>query len=154
MAWDSHISTDRARRLPEETANNSSRQEQEALRIAVETGFHSLIELVARHEKDQDTKNSNVEVLKKLKPDAGCDKLEDLLHSAAVSGRKDAIHYLLEIGAKPNERPNGGSSALESCLWRLRWGHFNGYGEKKLASKYDASGAVECISELPAHGAV
>jgi hypothetical protein len=68
----------------------------------------------------------NVEVLKKLKPDAGRDKLEDLLHSAAVSGRKDAIRYLLEIGVKPNDRPNGGSSALESCLWRLSWGRFNG----------------------------
>lgn len=96
----------------------------------------------------------NVEVLKKLKPDAGRDKLEDLLHSAAVSGRKDAIHYLLEIGAKPNDRPNGGSSALESCLWRLNWGRFNGYGEKKLASRYDASAALECIAELLAHGAV
>jgi hypothetical protein len=96
----------------------------------------------------------NVEVLKKLKPEAGRDNLEALLHSTAVSGRREAIHYLLEIGAKPNDRPNGGSSALESCLWRLSWGRFNGYGEKKLASKYDASDALECIAELLAHGAV
>lgn len=96
----------------------------------------------------------NVEALKKLKPEAGRDNLEDLLHSAAISGSKDAIHYLLEIGAKPNDRPNSGSPALETCLWRLSWRRFDGYGEKKLASRYDASGALECIGELLAHGAV
>lgn len=96
----------------------------------------------------------NVEVLKKLKPDAGRDNLEDLLHCAAVSGRKDALHYLLEIGAKANDRANGGSSALDTCLCHLSFGRFNGYGVKRLASRYDASGALECIRELLAHGAV
>lgn len=96
----------------------------------------------------------NIEVLKKLKPQADRDNLEDLLHSAAISGRKDVLHYLLEIGAKPNNRENGGSSALGTCLWRLSIGHFNPYGGKQLTSKYDASGALECIQELLAHGAV
>lgn len=96
----------------------------------------------------------NVEVLKKLKPEAGRDNLEALLYSASVSGSKNAIRYLLEIGAKPNDRPNGGSSAVETCLWRLSWGRFSGYGVKKLASRYDCSDALECIAELLAHGAV
>jgi hypothetical protein len=39
-----------------------------------------------------------------LKPQAGRDNLEDLLHCAAVSGRKDALRYLLEIGAKADDR--------------------------------------------------
>jgi hypothetical protein len=96
----------------------------------------------------------NIEVLKKLKPEASRDNLEDLLHCAAVSGRKDAICYLLEIGAKPNDRANGGSSAVDTCLWHLSFGRFNSYGEKRLASRYDASGALECVRELVAHGAV
>jgi ankyrin repeat protein len=96
----------------------------------------------------------NVEVLKKLKPQAGRDDLEKLLHDAAISGRKDALHYLLEIGAKPNDRANGGSSALETCLWRLSLGRFDTYGAKNLASRYSASGALECIGELLNHGAV
>ena len=96
----------------------------------------------------------NIEVLKKLKPESSRDNLEDLLHCAAVSGRKDAICYLLEIGAKPNDRANGGSSALDTCLWHLSFGRFNSYGEKRLASRYDASGALECVRELVAHGAV
>ena len=96
----------------------------------------------------------NVEVLKKLKPEAGRDNLEDLLHCAAISGRKDALHYLLEIGAKTDDRANGGSSALDTCLWRLSFKRFDPYGGKRLASKYDASGALECVQELLVHGAV
>jgi hypothetical protein len=42
----------------------------------------------------------NVEVLKKLKPQMGRDNLEELLHSTAISGKRDAIRYLLDIGAK------------------------------------------------------
>jgi len=96
----------------------------------------------------------NVGVLKKLKPEAGRDNLEDLLHCVAISGRKDALHYLLEIGAKANDRANGGSSALDTCLWHLSFKRFDPYGGKRLASKYDASGALECVQELLAHGAV
>jgi Ankyrin repeats (many copies) len=92
--------------------------------------------------------SGNVDVLKKLKPQTGQDKLEDLLHNAAISGKKEAIHYLLELGAKANDRANGGSSALDRCLWRLSFGRFNVYGGKRLASRYDAAGALECVHEL------
>lgn len=96
----------------------------------------------------------NVDVLKKLKLQAGRDNLEDLLHCAAVSGRKDALRYLLEIGAKANDRANGGSSALNTCLWHLSFGSYDLCGGKRLRSKYDVSSAMECIQELLAHGAV
>jgi hypothetical protein len=96
----------------------------------------------------------NVEVLKKLKPRAERDNLEKLLHQAAISGQKDAIRYLLEIGAKANDQENGGSSALDRCLWRLSFGGFRVYGEKRLASRYDVAAALECAQELLVHGAV
>jgi len=96
----------------------------------------------------------NVEVLKKLKPQAGRDNLEKLLHGAASSGQKDAIRYLLGIGAKANDQENGGCSALDTCLWRLSFGRFSPYGEKRLASKYDASTSLECVQELLVHGGV
>jgi hypothetical protein len=73
----------------------------------------------------------NVEVLKKLKPEAGRDDLEDLLHSVAISGRRDAIRYLLELGAKPNDKGNGSSSALDACIWRLGIPSFS-YGYKTV----------------------
>ncbi|MGD0268324.1 MAG: ankyrin repeat domain-containing protein [Candidatus Sulfotelmatobacter sp.] len=96
----------------------------------------------------------NVEVLKKLKPQVNRDNLEGLLHDAAISGKKEALHYLLEIGAKANNQENGGSSALDTCLWRLNWGRFNRFGDRQMVSKYEASGALECLQELLAHGAV
>jgi hypothetical protein len=66
----------------------------------------------------------NVEVLKKLKPDAGRDDLNDLLHCAAISGRHEATRHLLQIGAHPNDKPDGCSSALDTCLWHLNFGSF------------------------------
>jgi len=96
----------------------------------------------------------SVDVLKKLKPKAGRDNLEKLLHAAAGSGRTDAIRYLLEIGAKANDQENGGSSALDACLWRLSFARFSIYRENRLATRYDASTALECVQELLKFGAV
>jgi hypothetical protein len=96
----------------------------------------------------------NVEILRKLKPQVGRDNLEDLLHSAAVSGRRDAIRYLLEIGAKPNDKANGGSSALDTCIWHIGFPSFNSYGGRRLKSKYEISNDVDNIRELVEHGAV
>jgi hypothetical protein len=96
----------------------------------------------------------NVEVLKKLKPGAGRDDLEDLLHSVAISGRGDAIRYLLELGAKPNDKENGGSSALDTCIWHLGFPSFNPYGFKHLKATYQVSNDIENIRELAERGAV
>jgi len=78
----------------------------------------------------------------------------DLLHCAAVSARRDAIKYLLEIGANPNDKPNGGSSALDTCLWHLNFGSFSPYYEKSLRSKYEVSNGLDSARELTAHGAI
>ena len=96
----------------------------------------------------------NVEVLKKLKPEAGRDDLEDLLHSVAISGRRDAIRYLLELGAKPNDKENGGSSALDTCIRHLGFPSFNPYGFKRLKATYQVSNDIDNIRELAERGAV
>jgi ankyrin repeat protein len=98
--------------------------------------------------------SGNIEVLKKLKPDPSLDNLNDLLHCAAVLGRKEALHYLLEIGANPNDKPNGGSSALDHCLWRLNHGSSYFRRTKSLRSKYEVSEGVDCVREMVAHGAI
>jgi hypothetical protein len=95
--------------------------------------------------------SGNVDVMRKLKPDAGRDDLSELLHCAAVSGKREALHYLLEIGANPNLKPSGGSSALDTALWHLSFGP---YRDGQPRSKYAVSGTLDCISELLAHGAV
>jgi ankyrin repeat protein len=96
----------------------------------------------------------SVEVLKKLKPDPSRDDLSDLLHCAALLGRREALRYLLEIGAKPNDKSNGGSSALDRCLWELNYGRSFLYRSSSPKSRYEVSGALECVRELVSHGAI
>jgi ankyrin repeat protein len=82
--------------------------------------------------------SETVDVLKKLKPDPNRENLSDLLHSAAISGRQSILQYLLEIGANPNDKPNGGSRALDTALWHLSFTRINPYGGKGLKSRYAA----------------
>lgn len=97
--------------------------------------------------------SGNVEVLRKLSPEGGRDDLENLLHCAAVSGRRDAILYLLDLGAKANDKENGGSSALDTFIWRLGFPSFN-YGFITVKSKYAVSNEIANIRELAQRGAV
>ena len=94
------------------------------------------------------------DVLKKLKPDPCRDNLSELLHNAATAGRQETMKYLLESGANPNDKPNGGSSALDATLWRLSFARFGTYMSHRLTSKYDVWQALDCLRELLAHGAI
>ncbi len=96
----------------------------------------------------------NVDVLKKVKPDLGHDDLTPLIHHAALLARKENLEYLLELGANPNDKPNGGSSALDTALSGLSFARLDPYGGKRLKSKYDVSTALDCVRELLAHGAI
>lgn len=96
----------------------------------------------------------NLEVLTKLKPDPNRDDLSELLGCAAVSRSKDLIHYLLGLGANPNAKTNGGSSALDRCLWHLGFDDIDAFRNKRLASRYAVQGTLECIRELVERGAV
>ena len=98
--------------------------------------------------------SGNVDVLKKLKPEAGRDNFEDLLQSVAISGRRDAIRYLLELGAKPNDKENGSSSALATCIWHLGFPSFNPYSIKQLKATYQVSNDIDNIRELAERGAL
>jgi hypothetical protein len=99
-------------------------------------------------------RSENAEVLKKLKPDPSRDNLSVLLREAAMWGRKATLEYLLEFGVNPNDKPNGGSSALDTALWDLNFGRFNPYRSSRLKSRYDVSNAFDCLGALVAHGAI
>jgi hypothetical protein len=98
--------------------------------------------------------SENLEVLKKLKPDPSRDNLSELLHRAAISNCKVILQHLLEIGANPNDKPNGGSSALETILWHLSFARISPYGGQRVISKYDVRKELDCMGELLAHGAI
>ena len=63
----------------------------------------------------------HVEIVKRLKPDPASDDLSGLLRDASTFAKRDVIAYLLSLGANPNDKPNGGSSALDGCLRALQW---------------------------------
>jgi hypothetical protein len=96
----------------------------------------------------------SLDALKKLKPDARLDNLSDLLQAAALSDSKELIDYLLHLGAAPNDKPNGGSSALDRCLWHLPWEDRNTFITKQLASKYALAGGLARIERLLEAGAL
>jgi hypothetical protein len=98
-------------------------------------------------------RSENLDVLKKLKPNANRDNLSKLLDCAAIWERKETLEYLLQIGANPNDKPNGGSSALDTVLRHLSFARFDLYRSKQLKSKYDIWRALGCVRELLAHGA-
>jgi ankyrin repeat protein len=98
--------------------------------------------------------SETVDVLKKLKPDPRRDNLPDLLYAAAISNRQPILHYLLEIGANPNDKPNGGSRALDAVLWHLDVAGINPYGNKVLKARHVAWKELDSLRELLAHGAI
>ena len=95
----------------------------------------------------------NLDVLKKLKPDPKTDDLSRILDGAAIWERREALEYLIQIGANPNDKPNGGSSALDTALRHLGFARFHHLHSKQLKSKYDVSRGLECARQLLAHGA-
>lgn len=97
-------------------------------------------------------RSENLDVLKRLKPDRS-DNLPELLNRAAIWCRKSTLAYLLELGASPNDKPNGGSSALDTVLRDLGFARPM-YGSKGLKSKYDVAREFECLGELLSRGAI
>jgi len=103
---------------------------------------------------DEASRSENPDVLKRLKPDPTRDDLSKLLRHAASWARKEILEYLLEIGAHPNDKPNGGSSALDSALRDLNFAGWEPYGTNRLKPKYKVSRSLDCVRQLLAHGAV
>ena len=66
----------------------------------------------------------NVELLKRLRPTRG-DNLGGMLQRAAFSAHREVLEYLLDLGADPNDKPDGGSTALEASIRYLGWEDFD-----------------------------
>lgn len=95
-----------------------------------------------------------LEILKKFKPDPELDNLSELLHCAAISGNKELVTYLLERGAGPNDKANGGCSAIDALLWRLSLRPHYEYKTRVLRSSWAVSDTLDCIRLLAEHGAI
>jgi hypothetical protein len=74
-----------------------------------------------------------------------------MLQRAAYYAHHDILAYLLELGANPNDKADGGSSALDVCIKHLGWEDFSRkheYGAKDLAPGCKASRGREAIKVL------
>jgi len=102
----------------------------------------------------------DLQILKRLKPDPKTDDLESLLSESARLGHVDAVRYLLELGAVPNDKRNEGSTALDECLQSFgcrsfRYtDYFGGYNSRPKASRCDVSDRRTTVQLLLDHGAV
>lgn len=113
---------------------------------------HSTALTAAAHRED-------VQVLKRLKPEPKRDDIGELLTIAAGSARVEVVRYLLELGAKVNDKQNGGSTALDDSLesfWIevFRYSLSSArYGGMSKPSKYSVSETRTTIELLLEHGA-
>lgn len=98
--------------------------------------------------------NGNIDVLKALKLNPSRDELTEMLSCASILGSKDTISYLLRAGANPNDKENGGSSALDRQLDRLGLQYFRAFISKQLVPKYSVRDTLEALEELAANGAL
>ena len=94
-------------------------------------------------------------IMKRLRPDAKRDDIDKLLKEAATFGRVETVRYLLDLGARPNDKANGGSTALDECLSaNLRAESFRSrdpsgwYGYSSKASKYSAKNTLDTVQLL------
>jgi ankyrin repeat protein len=101
--------------------------------------------------------SGSVESLKRLKP-SPTDDLGGMLERAAFSAHRDVLAYLLDLRANPNDRPDGGSTALEACIRHLGWEDFDriryGYGPNYKTPADKVSRGREAIRLLVQRGAM
>lgn len=96
----------------------------------------------------------SIDVLKKLKPDPKRDNVKELLHSAALWSRSTTLEYLLELGSDPNDKDNGGSSAVDMVLRNLDFVRIgSACNSTVLTAVYEVRPVLECVRTLVSHGA-
>ena len=105
------------------------------------------------------TNPEDLQILKRLKPDLKTDDLESLLVESARLGHVDGVRYLLELGAKPNRKENGGSAALDNCFESFGYGKFGNRDyftslDRSKASTYDVSDRQSTFQVLLDYGAL
>ncbi len=95
-----------------------------------------------------------LELLQRFKVRPETDDLAELLRSAALFAHVDVIRYLLDFGVQPNDLENGGSSALERCIWHLEYEDRGDFPHKELYCLWRSSRTWEAITVLAKAGAV
>jgi hypothetical protein len=94
-----------------------------------------------------------LDILKRLKIDPEKDNLQEALKCAGWSGDEQVVRYLLELGVNPNDKPNGGSRALDQWLQKLSWGTWHSGAYRLIIHKWELTSKFNCLRELVKHKA-
>lgn len=98
--------------------------------------------------------SGKLDVLRRFNLNPEADDLAELLRSAALLAHVDVIRYLLDLGVQPNDLENGGSSALERCIWHVEYEDIGDFPHKELYCLWRNSRTWEAITVLAKAGAV
>lgn len=100
--------------------------------------------------------HDDVAILKRLGPTRG-DDLAGMLERAAFGAHRDVLRFLLDLGAEVNDKPDGGSSALDACIRHLGWEDIDrvryGYGSRYLTPASKVPRSREAVRLLVERGA-
>jgi hypothetical protein len=96
----------------------------------------------------------NLTILKMLRPDPGRDNISELVHNSAMFGHAEAVAFLLELNPNLNDKPSGGSSALDGTLWHLGFDHVAPFSSKRQRALYEVRSSLNLVQSLVEHGAV
>ena len=86
------------------------------------------------------------------------DDLSGMLQRAAFLAHREVLEYLLDLGANPNDKPDGGSTAFEECIKYLGFEDFDrvryGLGNNYVTPAHKVSKGREAIKLLLGRGAM
>jgi hypothetical protein len=102
---------------------------------------------------DEACYNGNIEILKKFRIAAATDDLGELVGSALISRNPDSLDYLLSLGGDLNNKPNGGSTAMDRCLGHIRLNSIDPFRGKTPILRNEITRMMEVIKKLAAAGA-
>jgi hypothetical protein len=108
--------------------------------------YETAFEIAARGE--------SLDVLKRLKPDSNLDDFSELVLCACFQVQTQMIRYLLGLGANQNRKNNGGSAAVDRCLWHIYIDGFRCRGTLSKLSMFGVYRTFEALEALFERGAI
>jgi len=98
--------------------------------------------------------SGKLEILRRFSVSRETDDLTELLKSASMSAHADVIRYLLDLGVPPNDLEDGGSSALDRCIWHSQYEDAGHLPHKDLYRLWRSSRTWDALTVLLKAGAV
>lgn len=91
-----------------------------------------------------------LDILKRLRVDPTKDNLQEALKCAAWSCGAQLVEYLLELGVDPNDKPTGGSRALDQCIQRFGYATWRDGPTLRI---WELTSEFNCLRQLVKHKA-